>query len=380
MTLLPVAKPLLPTAERLVPYLREIDASRVYTNHGPLSRRLEALLAEHAGARSAEHVCAAANATAALTAALMALRAEPGSYCMMPAWTFAASAHAVVQAGLVPWFVDVAFDDGSLSPHEAGAFAVRAPGHVGAVLAVSPFGAPVDAGGWAAFRQRTGIPVVIDAAAGFDSARASDVPTVVSLHATKALAAGEGAFVVWTDASGIAAARRRINFGFAGTREAATPAINAKMSEYAAAVGIAAFADWPVTRAAFCRVALAYREAFGRTGGFTLQRGYGEQWVSSTSIVRVPPGLRAQIERALDENGIATRRWWGDGLAHQPAFAGFPRTALEATEALAESTLGLPCWVDLPDADITRIVEIVRTASSQGPTQYNTCASALHAV
>jgi len=381
MRLLPVAKPLLPTAERLVPYLREIDASRIYTNHGPLSRRLEARLAEYAGAPSAEHVCVAANATAALTATLMALRAETGSFCMMPAWTFVASGHAVVQAGLVPWFVDVAFDDGALTPHAARRFAAQAPGHVGAVLAVSPFGAPVDAGGWAAFRQRTGIPVVIDAAAAVDSARASEIATVVSLHATKVLAAGEGAFVTWTDANGIAAIRQRINFGFAGTREAASPGINAKMSEYAAAVGLAAFDDWPVTRAAFRRVALAYRDAFRLTGDVALQRGYGKHWISSTTIVRVPPGSLAPIEHALAEHGIATRRWWGGGLAMQRAFAGYPRTALGATEALAESTLGLPCWVDLADTDAARIAAIVRSASSGSTlTQDTACAPTFHAV
>ena len=34
-------RPLLPTAERIEPYLRRIDASRIYTNHGPLVCELE---------------------------------------------------------------------------------------------------------------------------------------------------------------------------------------------------------------------------------------------------------------------------------------------------------------------------------------------------
>ncbi|HTD32433.1 MAG TPA: DegT/DnrJ/EryC1/StrS family aminotransferase [Candidatus Elarobacter sp.] len=364
--LVPVAKPKLPAADRLLPYLREIDASRTYTNHGPLSRRLEAALAEHTGAPSPEHVCVAANATAALTAVLSALGAERSSACMMPAWTFAATAHAVMNAGLVPWLVDVDPAEGALLPDAARAYAAAAPVKLGAVLAVSPFGLPVAAEGWRAFREQTGIPVAIDAAAAFDTTVASAVPTVVSLHATKVLGAGEGAFAVWNDRAGVRAIRQRINFGFAGSREARVPAANAKMSEYAAAVALAALDDWPAARAAYRRVALAYARALDHASGVRLQSGYGARWVSATTIVRVLGGRRDAVERALAAGGVSTLRWWGEGVAAQAAFAASPRTALPVTTVLASSTLGLPCWPDLPDEEIARIAAIVaRTSASR---------------
>ena len=43
---IPVLRPLLPRAERLLPYLRRIDETRIYSNHGPLSGELERRLAE----------------------------------------------------------------------------------------------------------------------------------------------------------------------------------------------------------------------------------------------------------------------------------------------------------------------------------------------
>ncbi len=46
----PVARPMLPNADALLPYLREIDRGRRYANHGPLVRRFEARLAERLGA------------------------------------------------------------------------------------------------------------------------------------------------------------------------------------------------------------------------------------------------------------------------------------------------------------------------------------------
>jgi dTDP-4-amino-4,6-dideoxygalactose transaminase len=353
----PVCKPKLPAADRLLPYLREIDASRWYSNHGPLSRRFEARLAEHAAAASGDDVVVVSNATAALTAALLALDVAPGSLCMMPAWTFAASAHAVLNAGLIPWFVDVGAENGELAPQAAQHHAAAAPGRLGAVLAVSVFGRPVDAHAWDAFRRRTGVPVVIDAAAGFDVVRASPVPTVVSLHATKVLGVGEGAFLVCADTAHVHAVRERINFGFTDTREARVAAANAKLSEYAAAVGLAALDEWPSARAAFERVAREYRAAFENAAQIRLQAGYGTQWVSATAIVELPPSRLAAAEDALAAAGFGTRRWWGAGLARHRAFASCPRSALPVTESLAAATLGLPCSADLAAPAIRRIAQ-----------------------
>ena len=62
-------------------------------------------------------------------------------------------------------------------------------------MPVVPFGQPIDVAAWDRFAAATGLPVVIDAAAGFDTLVPGRIPTVVSLHATKVLGAGEGAFV-----------------------------------------------------------------------------------------------------------------------------------------------------------------------------------------
>jgi dTDP-4-amino-4,6-dideoxygalactose transaminase len=359
---IPVCKPKLPAADRLLPYLRQIDASRRYANHGPLADRFEARLAERAGATSSDQVVVAANATAALTATLMALDLPALTYCLMPSWTFAASGHAVVRAGLIPKFVDVE-PDGILSLAAAERCAADTIHRPGAAIVVSPFGLPVDVRAWDAFGRRTGIPVVLDAAAGFDTVRASPVPTVVSLHATKALGIGEGGFVVCTDPERVRAVRERMNFGFADTREALAPAMNAKLSEYSAAIGLAALDEWPAARAAYRRVALDYVSAFDGIAGVRLQRGYGTEWISATTMIDVPADRLARIEGALDEARIGSRRWWGDGLAAQRAFADFARAPLPVTEALATRTLGLPCWPDLATDVIARIAECVGAAS-----------------
>src|SRR5215217_9580196 len=106
MRSIPVMRPKLPIGERIAPYLRRIDEGRIYSNFGPLVRSLESRLAVRFGIPD-EGVITVANATLGLGLALIAQHPEPGSLCAVPAWTFAATPHAVTQAGLIPYFVDV---------------------------------------------------------------------------------------------------------------------------------------------------------------------------------------------------------------------------------------------------------------------------------
>ncbi|MCW2573519.1 MAG: hypothetical protein JWO88_3577 [Frankiales bacterium] len=354
----PVCRPRLPTAEQLLPWLREMDATQWYSNRGPLLRRFERELAEHFGV-VADDVVVCSSATTALTVALLELETA-GSVCAMPAWTFAATAHAAVQAGVTPWLLDVRDDTEALDPDDVAARLSQAPGPVGAVLVVSPFGRPVDVAAWEGFQSRTGVPVVLDAAAGFDTVRPSELITVVSLHATKALGVGEGGVILGRTVRPDSF-RRRINFGFNHSREAEVGACNGKMSEYVAAVGLAALADWSRTRTEFLRVGAAYASSF-EGSVVRLPAGLGTCWVSSTAVVRVPAARLTAIEDALTGAGVSSRRWWGDGLAAHRAFAGFPRTDLPVTRLLASSSLGLPCWAELPEAAVHRVVAAVLSA------------------
>ncbi|UVK45139.1 DegT/DnrJ/EryC1/StrS family aminotransferase [Mesorhizobium sp. AR07] len=359
----PVARPRLPTADDILPYLREIDANRWYSNNGSLNQRFqEALRARIA----AGHVVCLANATLGLALALMAQKPAKGSLCMMPSWTFAASAHAAVLAGLVPWLVDVDPNTQQLLPEAAAELLRQAPGKVGAVMPVMPFGGPLGAANWDRFKGDTGLAVAIDAAAAFDTLTPSRVPAVVSLHATKALGIGEGCFIASDDGALIDEIMKGANFGFANSREAAAPALNGKLSEYGAAVGLAALEAWPHTRAAYRRVATGYRRWLGSISGLSLPDGFGERWISSTVTVGLPIGSMDRTLTALMDAGIGVRRWWGGGLHRHAAFEHFPRAPLPVTEMLVATQLGLPCWTDLPDEAISRICSILGEAVTAG--------------
>ena len=224
-------------------------------------------------------------------------------------------------------------------------------------MPVFPFGRPISVAAWDALRSETGLAVVIDAAAGFDSLTPGETPTVVSLHATKVLATGEGGFVLSTDRSIVGEVRKRSNFGFSGTRQASVAATNAKLSEYHAAVGHAALDEWSNIRADWIRAATAYREII--ESPIHLQSGFGDAWIASTCLLRTPDSAVTRIERGLAAEGIDTRRWWGRGAHAHPATANYPRTPLPVTEALANSTIGLPFYRDIESVTIGQVARIL---------------------
>jgi dTDP-4-amino-4,6-dideoxygalactose transaminase len=359
----PIMRPKLPLAEQIAPYLKAIDSTRIYSNFGPLNLLLEERLATHFGAQK-EMVTTVANATQGLTLALTTMGARPGTLCVMPAWTFIASAHAATAAGLTPYFVDVDPQNWALDPDAMDEVIAGAPTAVGAVMPVVPFGQPIDFMAWDRYRRRTGLPVVIDAAAGFDSAVTCETPVVVSLHATKVIGTGEGGFVLTTDEAVIRGIRARTNFGFLGSRNSIAASTNAKLSEYHAAVGHASLDEWANARAEWMAVAATYRKVLPDSNHIRYQIGFGVDWIASTCLLLFPGFDASEVERAFADADVETRRWWGRGAHLHPSTAEFPRSALPVTETLARSTLSVPFYRDIDPVEIEKAASVVRAVLS----------------
>lgn len=366
-TTFPIAvfRPKLPAADRILPYLRLIDGNRWYTNNGPLLARFEQALADHF-AVTPDRVVAVANATAGLSVSLLAsgsdrAAAEGRRLCIMPSWTHEATAVAVLRAGLIPWFHEVEETGWQLSPdrvvdtlrHDPALAAQTAH-----VMVTAPFGAVVDMERWQALSDRFGLPVTVDAASGFDRLRGGPVDAVVSLHATKVLGIGEGGAVIARDAGQAARIRDLVQLGLSGDRVIRQAGMNAKLSEYGAAVGLAALDDWPERRAVLDRLRTRYAARMNGDPRLSLWMTEG---VSSTLMVRLPGPVAVEVGERLAEREIATRRWWHGGCHRQPAFAALPRQPLPVTEALADSVLGLPFHEDLAATDIDGIVAALQT-------------------
>lgn len=362
----PVARLRLPEADALLPYLRRMDEARWYSNFGPLLGEFEARLAARFQGRPTQ-VITCANGTQALTLALKSMDLPAGGHVLIPSWTFVATAHAVVAAGLTPWFVDVDLKTWMLDPAAVRRLVAAAGREVVAVIPVCAFGALPDLEAWLDFRETTDVPVLIDAAAAFDTVRDARLPAVVSLHATKVLGVGEGGFLATEDAELARRVRMQTAFGFEGSRKALAAATNSKLSEYAGAVGLAALDAWPANRLRFLRAAQMLRIGLTDCPQARFQAGWGTDWVTSVCTVGLPPGSAAAVARSLQAAGVQTRAWWDEGCHASPAFRDCRREPLPATEALAASTLGLPFSIDMDSDDIARIAMALRYALDRAP-------------
>ncbi|PCJ09655.1 MAG: hypothetical protein COB16_02840 [Rhodobacteraceae bacterium] len=356
---------MLPKAETLAPYLRQIDETRLYTNHGPLVETFERRLADWMGFEK-KTVLSCGSGSMALIGAILALRhrfQRPGNLCLMPTYTFVATAAAAQACGYQCHLVDVDRDSWALDPqvllqHDRLA-------DTALVIPVAPYGRPVDFQSWQAFTNETGIPVVIDAAACLDWMLTSQValpatiPVAVSLHTTKSFGCGEGGLLLVQDPDLIMDGFRAINFGFLDSREAVIPGLNGRMSEYHAAVGLAELDSFDSKLSKWHSVAAAYHAAVSQRED-TLP---GHLWtcpdVSGCYVIyeaaSAEDALRAQ--RRLMECGIDTRFWYGSGIQAHPAYSHLSTDPLTNTHDLAGRLLGLPCYTDLSATDIGRIVK-----------------------
>lgn len=362
---LPVYRALLPRTERLVPYLERMDTNRWYSNRGELVQLLEQRLRAWLGTP----VITAANGTAAIEAAILATAGRATAarpLALLPAYTFVATAAAVEACGYRPYLLDV--DAATWSLASDGLAQHGALERAGVVVPVAPYGRAIEQQPWAAFRAQTGVPVVIDAAAGIEAiAAAADaagsVPVTLSFQSTKTFSTGEGGAVVWSDEDGLKRIARALNFGFLYKRESTSAGLNGKLSEYHAAVGLAALDEWGTTRAANESVAAAYRAA-AQTHGIADRVFVAPTVASNYALIDAGSGDAADaLATTLTNAGIESRLWYGRGLRHEPYWTNVERDDLAITDRVAPSLLGLPMACDMERADIERVIALCAQAT-----------------
>jgi len=361
MRSIPILRPLLPTSERLLPYLRRIDESRTYSNWGPLASELEARLCKSFGLAEG-CVSSASSGTAAVVGGILAKAGRASTqrpYAVIPAYTFVATATAVEECGYRPYLADVDPKSWMLDPSSVGRLPLD---EVGLVIPVAPYGRPVPQRPWVEFQRQTKIPVVIDGAACFDCLIEAprefigEIPLALSFHATKSFGVGEGGCVISTNAADLQRIFQALNFGFHGTRESRTPHVNGKMSEYHAAVGLAELDGWDEKRAALERVIDGYRT---RAAAAKIS----DRLILAPSVSRSYVLFRCRdvaetktVQAALVRHQVDFRFWYGQGLHRHAYFADAKRERLDRTEEIASCVLGLPLAADLTPDDVTQVI------------------------
>lgn len=283
---------------------------------------------------------ATSSGSAALALALSALGLAPGDEVIVPAFACAAVEEAVRFTGATAVPADIG-EHLALDPEEA---ARKLSARTRAMVVVHPFGQPVDLRPFLEW----GIAVVEDCAQSLGASRAgrpagSDGEgAVCSFYATKMVASGEGGMLL-ADSGSLAETARILRRGGSGGR----PGFNFKLSDLAAALGLAQLARLDGFVARRREIARRYDAAFADTVLRTPPRDPVAEPCFSRYVVRVPDA--ACFIATLDERGVEAKRAVGDPIAADPAY---PGSALAFAECVS-----LPIYPSLHDGEVALVIE-----------------------
>lgn len=359
---IPVLTPKLPSLEHITPYLQQIDENRWYSNFGPMVKQLEERLAQYLTHQSNYNdeifVVSCCSCTIALGLALRALELPQGANVLIPTITYIGTAVAVREAGYNPVIADV-------DPHSwllTTEIAKDAIKHckIDAVMPVASFGAEQMSSAWDDFYNETGIPVVIDAAGAFGNQKIGKHNiTAFSMHATKPFGVGEGGFVASHDEDIIQYIRERTNFGIVpdNTGLVRHGGTNGKLSEYHAAIGLAALEDWQQTAEQFINLTKLYEHYLSQYHCPVMAQIRLPDTITGLFPVLLPYGVdRAQIEKSLLAHNIATRLWYLPAVQKHPAFADCKVAgSISGTKSIENRLIGLPFHLYLTENHIEYI-------------------------
>ena len=303
--MIPFQRPSLPSTPEIDRYLDLARAERWFSNGGPCWRLLRDRLSDHAGAYCIPVASGTLGLMAALAAVLGTTTGKRQGGAVMPSFTFLATAQAAIWSGLEPRLSDIAPDHWHLDAALLEQV-LEDSDDLGAVLAVSAFGTPPPAETrmrWERACRAAGVPLVVDSAAGFGAVAEDGAPVgsqgdveVVSFHATKPFAVGEGGAVFTRNRALHERIELAVNFGFRSDRTMGfSRGLNAKMSELHAATALAVLDRLDSIIQQRRRSAASIRECAGR--GISWQVGCE---LSTWQFLPVAFSSSEQRERAID--------------------------------------------------------------------------------
>src|SRR5581483_1002977 len=223
MELMPIIRPTLPEFSEFEDLVRPSWDEGVVTT-GRLVRAFEEEVCRQTGVA---HAVAMSSCTAGLMLAARALGLPEGAEVIVPSFTFAATAQALLWNGLVPVFCDCRPDTLTVDPAYV-------------------YGLPPDVDALAALGARRGVPVYFDSAQGlgaeFQGRRAGGFGAceIFSLSPTKVVTSIEGGVVCTDDAALAAQLRSMRDYGKDPRKgeDMVHLGLSARMSELHAAVGL----------------------------------------------------------------------------------------------------------------------------------------------
>lgn len=315
---------------------------------------------EFAGQFDAGEAVAVANGTMALVLAFQAIGIQPGDEVIVPSFTFAATANAVLLAGGTPVFADCEPRSFCIAPdHAASLITARTR----AIVAVHLYGH------MAAMRELAELAeahelFLIEDAAQAHGARRDGLPvgalshlSTYSFYATKNMTTGEGGMVTSRFPDLSERIRLLRNHGMRKRYHHDYVGGNARMTDMAAALGrvqLAKIPEWTNKRREVAGLYDVHLAGIVRIPQVpeTVHHVYHQYTIRSD--------VRDHIVAACESNGVGYGIYYPIPCHRQASFAAYAGArALPETDRAAAEVLSIPVRPDLSRFEIERVIEVV---------------------
>ena len=340
-----------------------------------LGPEVEALEREIAALTGAAAAVGCASGTEALWLALVAAGIRPGDSVITTAFSFFASASAIVRAGATPVFVDV--EPGTLNLDAAlvrKRIAAHRPENLRAILPVHLYGQCADLDAFDQLAQEFKLVIVEDAAQAIGAewrgrgAGSLGATAAFSFYPTKNLSAYGDAGIVTTVDPAMAEHMRRLRnhgsprryyhdeFGWNGRIDAIQAAV--------LRVKLPRLGGWNLSRQ---QHAATYDRLFAETGLASAANSpvrLPARTAEATHVFHqyvIRAARRDELPAFLAERKIGSEVYYPLPLHLQPVFSyvGLKDGDLPVAEQAAKDVLALPMFAELTEGEIRRVVETI---------------------
>ncbi len=354
-----VTRATLPPFEEYIDEIRDIWDSHWLTNMGQKHNELEKKLCDRLKVSNISLFC---NGHMALELVIQAFGLT-GEVITTP-FTFSSTTHAIVRNGLKPVFCDIDPDDYTIDVTKIEELITD---KTSAIVPVHVYGNICNVEEIDKIAKKHGLKVIYDAAHAFgEEYKGKGIGTygdasMFSFHATKVFNTIEGGAVAFKDESIGRALYRLKNFGIRNETVVDAVGANAKMNEFAAAMGLCnlRYLDEEIAKRKI--VAEEYERLLKNIDGVkipTVQQDVLTNYAYYPVIIDpdVYGRSRDEIYESLLEKGIGTRKYFYPPVNKYDCYKDeFDAKATPTASVTADRVLCLPIYGDL-SLDVVRTV------------------------